>query len=192
MLLNDAQLLRISNCLTLDEVRKMAFHLGVSNTEIDAIGSDSIPMNKFYSLRICREKNKSCRDFVKAMDAVKINRHTMCQILRQEEVTTDLTDKILNLWPSDEMLDKLCLRIKWMVLGLELGLEIERLEQIEYDKSKVLREISRQMLYCWRNRDDESTMRELLEALERSGRNPHLVTEILENCESYCKLILVD
>ncbi|VDI69204.1 Hypothetical predicted protein [Mytilus galloprovincialis] len=106
----------------------------------------------------------------------------------------DLTDKILNLWPSDEMLDKLCLRIgkEWMVLGLELGLEIERLEQIEYDNPKVLREISRQMLYCWRNRDDESTIRELLEALERCGRNPHLVTEILENCESYRKLILVD
>ncbi|VDI07038.1 Hypothetical predicted protein [Mytilus galloprovincialis] len=194
MLLNDAQLLRISNSLTLDEVGKMAFDLGVSNTEIDAIGSDFIPMNKFYSLRIFREKNKSCRDFVKAMDAVKINSHTMCQILRQEEVTTDLPDKIRNLPPSDEMLDKLCLRIgkEWMVLGLELGIEIERLEQIEYDKPKVIREISRQMLYCWRNRDDESTIRELLQALERSGRNPHLVTEILENCESYRKLILVD
>lgn len=108
--------------------------------------------------------------------------------------TKDLPDKILNLPPSDEMLDKLCLRIgkEWMVLGLELGLEIERLEQIEYDNPKVLREVSRQMLYCWRNREDNSTIRELLHALERSGRNPHLITDILENCESYPKLIPVD
>ncbi|CAC5377186.1 unnamed protein product [Mytilus coruscus] len=81
MLLNDAQLLRICNSLTKDEVRKMAFHLGVSNTKLDAIGSDSIPMNKFYSLRICREKYKSCKDFIKAMQTAKINRHTMCQVI---------------------------------------------------------------------------------------------------------------
>lgn len=194
MLLNDSQLLLICNSLTKEEVRSLAFNLGVSNTKLDAIDSDYISMKKFYSLRICREKNKSCKDFVKAMEAADINRHTMCQILRQEEVATDLPDKILNLSPSDEMLDKLCLRIgrEWMVLGLELGLEIERLEQIEYDNPKVLREVSRQMLYCWRNREDNSTIRELLHALERSGRNPHLITDILENCESYPKLIPVD
>ncbi|VDI51005.1 Hypothetical predicted protein [Mytilus galloprovincialis] len=194
MLLNDSQLLRICNSLTKEEVRSLAFNLGVSNTKLDAIDSDSISMIKFYSLRICREKNKSCKDFVKAMEAAEINRHTMCQILRQEEVETGLPDKILNLPPSDEMLDKLCLRIgkEWMVLGLELGLEIERVEQIEYDNPKVLREVSRQMLYCWKNRDDDSTIRELLHALERSGRNPRLITEILENCESYPKLIPVD
>ncbi|XP_071139742.1 uncharacterized protein [Mytilus edulis] len=194
MLLKDSQLLRICNSLTKEEVRSLAFNLGVSNTKLDAIDSDSISMIKFYSLRLCREKNKSCKDFVNAMEAAEINRHTMCQILRQEEVETDLPDKILNLSPSDEMLDKLCLRIgkEWMVLGLELGIEIERLEQIEYDNPKVLREVSRQMLYCWRNREDNSTIRELLHALERSGRNPHLITEILENCESYPKLIPVD
>ncbi|VDI07032.1 Hypothetical predicted protein [Mytilus galloprovincialis] len=194
MLLNDSQLLRICNSLTKEEVRSLAINLGVSNTKLDAIDVDSIPMHKFYSLRICREKNKSCKDFVKAMEAAEINRHAMCQIRRQEEVETDLPDKILNLSPSDEMLDKLCLRIgkEWMVLGLELGIEIERLEQIEYDNPKVLREVSRQMLYCWRNREDNSTIRELLHALERSGRNPHLITEILENCESFPKLIPVD
>ncbi|VDI22383.1 Hypothetical predicted protein, partial [Mytilus galloprovincialis] len=194
MLLNDSQLLRICNSLTKEEVRSLAFNLGVSNTKLDAIDIDSIPMNKFYSLRVCREKNKSCNDFVKAMEAAEINRHAMCQILRQEEVETDLPDKILNLPPSDEMFDKLCLRIgkEWMVLGLELGIEIERLEQIEYDNPKVLREVSRQMLYCWRNREDNSTIRELLHALERSGRNPHLITETLENCESFPKLIPVD
>ncbi|XP_063436433.1 uncharacterized protein LOC134717866 [Mytilus trossulus] len=194
MLLNDAQLLRICNSLTKEDVRCLALNLGVSNTKLDAIDSDSTSMIKFYSLRICREKNKSCKDFVKAMEAADINRHTMCQILRQEEVETDLPDKILNIPPSDEMLDKLCLRIgkEWMVLGLELGLEIERLEQIEYDNPKVLREVSRQMLYCWRNRGDNSTIKELLHAFERSDRNPRLITEILENCESYPKLIPVD
>lgn len=89
--------------------------------------------------------------------------------------------------PSDEMFDKLCLRIgdEWMVLGLELGFEIERLEQIRHDTKMVLREISRQMLYCWRNRDDGATIKELCDALARSGRNPHLIKEILENCGSY-------
>ncbi|XP_071140503.1 uncharacterized protein [Mytilus edulis] len=194
MLLNDAQLLRICNSLTKEEVRSLAVNLGISNPEFDAIDTDSTSMLKFYSLRICREKNKSCKDFVKAMEAAEINGHTMCQILRQAEVLTELPDKILNMPPSDEMLDKLCLRIgkEWMVLGLELDLEIERLEQIEYETVKVLREVSRQMLYCWRNRDDNATIRELLHALARSGRNPHLITEILENCDSYPNIIPVD
>ncbi|CAG2219825.1 unnamed protein product [Mytilus edulis] len=194
MLPNDAQLLRLCNCLTKEDVRSLAVNLGISNPEFDAIDADSTSMLKFYSLRICREKNKSCKDFVKAMEAAEINGHTMCQILRQAEVLTELPDKILNLPPSDEMLDKLCLRIgkEWMVLGLELGLEIERLEQIEYETVKVLREVSRQVLYCWRNRDDNATTKELLYALARSGRNPQLITEILENCDSYPNIIPVD
>lgn len=80
MLLNDSQLLRICNSLTMEDVRSLAFNLGVSNTTLDAIGVDSIPMNKFYSLRICREKNKTCKDFVKAMEAAEINRHIMCEV----------------------------------------------------------------------------------------------------------------
>ncbi|XP_052084856.1 uncharacterized protein LOC127722050 isoform X2 [Mytilus californianus] len=119
MLLNDSQLLRICNSLTKEEVRSLAVNLGITFPEFDAIDTDSTSMLKFYSLRMCREKNKSCKDFVKAMEAAEINRHTMCQILRQEEVATDLPDKILNLPPSDEILDRLCLRIgkEWMALG---------------------------------------------------------------------------
>ncbi|CAC5384722.1 unnamed protein product [Mytilus coruscus] len=194
MLLNDSQLLRICNSLTKEEVRSLAVNLGITYPEFDAIDTDSTSMLKFYSLRLCREKNKSCKDFVKAMETAEINRHTMCQIIRQAEVLIDLPDKIQILPPSDEMLDKLCLRIgkEWMVLGLELGIEIERLEQIEYETPKVLREVSRQMLYYWRNRDDDATIRELLYALARSGRNPHLIREILENCDSYPNITPVD
>ncbi|XP_076081691.1 uncharacterized protein LOC143052528 [Mytilus galloprovincialis] len=194
MLPNDAQLIRICNNLTKEEVRSLAVHLGISNPDFDAIETDTTAMLKFYSLRLCRENNKSCKDFIIAMEASGINKHTMCQILRQPEVMTELPDKILNLPPSDEMLDKLCLRIgkEWMVLGLELGLEIERLEQIEYESPKVLREVSRHMLYCWRNRDDNATIRELLYALARSGRNPNLIREILENCDSYPNIFPVD
>ncbi|OPL20247.1 hypothetical protein AM593_07857, partial [Mytilus galloprovincialis] len=79
MLPNDAQLLRICNNLTKEEVRILAVNLGVSNPELDSIDTDSTSMLKFYSLRICREKNKSCEDFVKAMEAADINGHTMCQ-----------------------------------------------------------------------------------------------------------------
>ncbi|CAG2184937.1 unnamed protein product [Mytilus edulis] len=187
MPLNDSQLLRICNSLTREEIRNLAINLGVSNIELDTIATEYISMIKFYSLRFCKEKNKSCEDFLNAMEAAEINKHTMCQILRQAEVLTDIPDRILNLSPSDEMFDKLCLRIgdEWMVLGLELGFEIERLEQIRHDTKMVLREISRQMLYCWRNRDDGATIKELCDALARSGRNPHLIKEILENCGSY-------
>ncbi|VDI31000.1 Hypothetical predicted protein, partial [Mytilus galloprovincialis] len=83
MLPNDAQLLRLCNCLTKEEVRSLAVNLGISNPEFDAIDADSTSMLKFYSLRICREKNKSCKDFVKAMEAAEINGHTMCQVLIQ-------------------------------------------------------------------------------------------------------------
>lgn len=60
-------------------------------------------------------------------------------------ICLDLPDTILNLPPSDEMLDKLALRIgkKWMELSLELGLDIEQLEYIEYDSPNVLRDISK-------------------------------------------------
>ncbi|CAG2193370.1 unnamed protein product [Mytilus edulis] len=77
-----------------------------------------------------------------------VNHHTYMQ----KFYSLHLPDRILNLSPSDEMLDKLCLRIgkEWMVLGVELGLEIERLEQIEYENPKLLSDVSRQMLYSWR------------------------------------------
>lgn len=86
MLPNDAQLLRISNSLTKEEVRSLAVNLGISNPELDAIDTDSSSMLKFYSLRICREKNKSCKDFVKAMEAAEINGHTMCQVQYVDQV----------------------------------------------------------------------------------------------------------
>lgn len=83
MLPNDAQLIRICNNLTKEEVRSLAVHLGISYPDFDAIETDTTAMLKFYSLRLCRENNKSCKDFINAMEASGINKHTMCQVLIQ-------------------------------------------------------------------------------------------------------------
>lgn len=81
MPLNDSQLLRICNSLTREEIRNLAINLGVSNIELDTIATEYISMIKFYSLRFCKEKNKSCEDFLNAMEAAEINKHTMCQVI---------------------------------------------------------------------------------------------------------------
>lgn len=89
------------------------------------------------------------------------------------------------------MLDKLCRIIgkEWMVLGLELGIKIEHLEQIEYCPIKRLPEITRDMLYYWRNRDYDATIKELLDALSKSRRNQVLLKDILEECVNYPNII---
>lgn len=82
-LMSDSQLLRICNSLNREEVRCLSVFLGVSNPEIDDIVNQYTHMQKFYSLRICREKDKTCKDFVKAMEDAKINKHAMCQVFHR-------------------------------------------------------------------------------------------------------------
>ncbi|VDI48466.1 Hypothetical predicted protein [Mytilus galloprovincialis] len=188
--LTDAELLRLSSNLTVEEIRQLAIYLGISNVKLDEIGQDfsrNSSMVKFASLRTCSDNNKLCGDFMKAITTAGLNKHTMCMIVRQEIPPTDLPDTILNLPPSDEMLDKLALRIgkKWMELGLELGLDIDQLEYIEYDSPNVLRDISKNMLYQWKETENGNSIRDLHNAFARIGKRGNLIRETLENCESF-------
>ncbi|CAG2221752.1 unnamed protein product [Mytilus edulis] len=103
------------------------------------------------------------------------------------ETCQDLPDTILNQTPSDEMVDKLSLRIgkEWMQLGLELGLHIAQLEQIEYDSPNVLREISRNMLYTWKESEKcqyhTRSSNRLWEYREERNNHPGYI----ENCDSF-------
>lgn len=81
--LTDAELLRLSSNLTVEEIRQLAIHLGISNVKLDEIGQDfsrNSSMVKFASLRTCSDNNKLCGDFMKAITTAGLNKHTMCMV----------------------------------------------------------------------------------------------------------------
>ena len=86
MLLNDSQLLRIANSLTIEQVSSLAIKLGASQNKLEELKAEHrlTYMIKFHSLRICRENNKRCCDFLKAMKTADIDIHRMCQVIANE------------------------------------------------------------------------------------------------------------
>lgn len=83
MCLKDTELLRLSSNLIVEDVRQLAIYLGISNTKLDEIRQDfqrNSSMAKFAILRTCRDNNKACGDFIKAIEKAGFNIHTMCLV----------------------------------------------------------------------------------------------------------------
>lgn len=95
-----------------------------------------------------------------------------------------IPDEILDAYPRDEILDALAplVGLKSFHLGIELGLNVELLQAIQYKHRGDLTLQIREILYIWRSDDSvKPTIATLAQALTNIEKGTHCLENVIDN-----------
>ncbi|XP_071148974.1 uncharacterized protein [Mytilus edulis] len=172
---DDRHLGRLAAEMTIEEIRKMYIHIKDKNAvrSWDKIKESSnrlafdVNMNALYDWK----KSTQSATFKQLQNSLKeedIGIHKLCQILREVQTVLDQPRDVLLLRPSESNIQQLPNHIgdQTYQLGIELGLKVVEMQQIERNHLRNLRGQTEEVLNKWRRRP-EATFEVLVKALHR-------------------------
>ncbi|VDI02013.1 Hypothetical predicted protein [Mytilus galloprovincialis] len=172
---NDRHLGRLAAEMTIEETRKMYIHLKEKNpvSSWDNIKESSnrwvfdVKMNALYDWKKS-SKNATFKQLQNSLKEEDIDIHKLCQISREVQKEFEKPRDMLHLRPLGSSVQQLPDHIgnQTYQLGIELGLKVVEMQQIERNHVTNLRSQTEAVLNHWR-RLPEATYEVLFKALQR-------------------------
>ncbi|XP_071140776.1 uncharacterized protein [Mytilus edulis] len=129
---------------------------------------------KFMAVFKWKEENKdaSFLQLQKALENCHINKHILCQILRDSDPHSGLPRDCLEKTPSMSVLRYISNHIgdSSLQLGIELGLDISEVQHIQHQFKDKLLDQTREILRRWKQNQSQPTVENLVKALFRIGK----------------------
>ncbi|CAC5391803.1 unnamed protein product [Mytilus coruscus] len=129
---------------------------------------------KFMAVLKWKEENKdaSFSKLQKALENCHINKHILCQILRDSDPHSGIPKDCLEKKPSMSVLRYISNHIgdSSLQLGIELGLDISEIQQIQHQFRDKLLDQTRKILRQWKQNHSKPTVENLVKALFRIGK----------------------
>ncbi|XP_052097944.1 uncharacterized protein LOC127732814 isoform X7 [Mytilus californianus] len=128
----------------------------------------------FMALHYWREKknsdleNPALFDINKALSTTNVNKHSICQIFREDTTLHDVADSLHDI-PSDDVLKEVAQRIgnRAIQLGIELGLSFNELQESMVEYSRNMFDQTYDILRKWKANSSVKTVYSLVVALKR-------------------------
>ncbi|XP_063437419.1 uncharacterized protein LOC134718688 isoform X2 [Mytilus trossulus] len=129
---------------------------------------------KFIAVLKWKEGNKdaSFSQLQEALENCNINKHILCQILRDSDPNSGITKHCLEKTPSKSVLKYISNHIgdSSLQLGIELGLGISEIQHIQHQFKDKLLDQTREILRRWKQNQSQPTVDNLVKALFRIGK----------------------
>ncbi|XP_071155165.1 uncharacterized protein [Mytilus edulis] len=173
---SDQHLRRLVAELSINICRELAIHLGIEvhvwedlEYQFQHGNTDNI---KFMALWKWKQRDKTAciGDLIQALEKCNISIHNMCQVFRDIHINCDLSETILDVKPTLHSLKTASDYIgnSSLQLGVELGLDVPQLENIQNQLKNKPLEQTREILTRWRDSYDLTpSARSLIKALYR-------------------------
>ncbi|CAC5364289.1 unnamed protein product [Mytilus coruscus] len=184
---SDIELQRFVSPCDVSTVRELAIHLGMTLKEWEDLREnyDRIEIVKCRILVDWREKHKGrFSNIAKALKDMKLDTHMLCRVKRIRIERCESREEYMDFIPTDEILDELAqvIGVVSFQLGIELGLSITSLDNIQYNNGRDLVAQCKAILFQWRK--DQSvrpTIEVLHNALVNVGKGSQCLEEIIKS-----------
>ncbi|XP_076090552.1 uncharacterized protein LOC143062692 isoform X3 [Mytilus galloprovincialis] len=173
---SDQHLRRLVTELNINTCRELAISLGMKVHIWEDLEyqfqHDNIDNIKFMALWKWKQKHKTAciGDLIQGLKKCNTNIHTICQVFRDVCINCDLSENILDDEPTLQSLKAVSDYIgnSSLQLGVELGLDVPQLENIQNQLKNKPLEQTREILTRWRASDHLTpSVRSLIKALYR-------------------------